>query len=274
MPASPRWPKAVSTESGPPPVHRVHGREIRVTWIGHATTLVQTAEANFLTDPVWSSRLGGSRWRGPRRVAHPGVRLSDLPRLDVILISSDRPGHYCPRSLRALAMRSGATVIAPASLQTRLVHEGFQRVDCPAPGQPFSWENVSISACQVNHSGPESSAAYGYRMKGVGGTWIFFGDADRFSLQTLTGSATVRLSVLPGGLSSVPPCCCLTVNEIKEASQRLKSAYTAVMHVDTFPSHDPYGEVRRRLLAGPNSAYRIEVPPLGQPITIPDPGKS
>ena len=69
-----------------------------VTWIGHATTLVQTGGVDVLTDPFFSRCVAGVICRrGP-----PGVALSDLPRVDVVLISHNHVDHLDAPSLRAL----------------------------------------------------------------------------------------------------------------------------------------------------------------------------
>src|SRR5690606_34005233 len=56
--------------------------EQAITWIGHSTFLVQIGGLNILTDPVWA------KWMGvQRRLTEPGLAISDLPQIDVVLIS-------------------------------------------------------------------------------------------------------------------------------------------------------------------------------------------
>src|SRR3546814_21020055 len=62
-----------------------------VTWVGHATRLIQTQGLNILTDPVWSDVAGPFGRIGPRRVAAPVVALDDLPPIDLVLVSHN---HY------------------------------------------------------------------------------------------------------------------------------------------------------------------------------------
>ena len=61
----PPWPAKVALTPGKPPA-RVEGDRMLVTWIGHATVLVQTAGLNILTDPIWSDTSGPLGF-GPRR---------------------------------------------------------------------------------------------------------------------------------------------------------------------------------------------------------------
>ena len=61
--------------------------DLRVTMVGHATILVQSAGLNVLTDPVWSDRASPFRFAGPRRAVPPGIAFSDLPPIHVVLLS-------------------------------------------------------------------------------------------------------------------------------------------------------------------------------------------
>ena len=55
-----------------------------VTWIGHATMLVQASGLNVLTDPIFSLRASPLQFAGPKRVQAPGIALEDLPHIDVV----------------------------------------------------------------------------------------------------------------------------------------------------------------------------------------------
>ena len=50
-----------------------------ITWVGHATLLVQMNGVNALTDPQWSERASPVSWGGPRRLSAPGLAFEDLP---------------------------------------------------------------------------------------------------------------------------------------------------------------------------------------------------
>jgi L-ascorbate metabolism protein UlaG (beta-lactamase superfamily) len=92
----------IDAPPGEPPPERVTGRSIRVTLINHATVLVQMDSLNFLTDPVYSERVGPEPWIGPRRHRPPGIRFEDLPRIDVVLLSHDHYDHFDIPTLRRL----------------------------------------------------------------------------------------------------------------------------------------------------------------------------
>jgi L-ascorbate metabolism protein UlaG (beta-lactamase superfamily) len=78
---------------------------LRVTWLGHATTLVEIAGARVLTDPVWSERVGPFAWAGPRRWYPPPLALADLPPVDAVVISHDHYDHLDMDTVVALKDR-------------------------------------------------------------------------------------------------------------------------------------------------------------------------
>jgi N-acyl-phosphatidylethanolamine-hydrolysing phospholipase D len=80
-----------------------------LTWVGHATVLVQMDHVSFLTDPIWSERASPLSWAGPPRFVPPGLALDDLPPLDFVLISHDHYDHLDLDTLAQLAARSPAT---------------------------------------------------------------------------------------------------------------------------------------------------------------------
>ena len=97
---------------------------MRVTYIGHATLLLEIGGATLLTDPNFDSSLG---WILPR-VAAPGIALDKLPRLDAILLTHAHADHLSFDSLDRLAGRGPGLV-------RRVGHASPPSVD----GQPRAW---------------------------------------------------------------------------------------------------------------------------------------
>ena len=107
-----RWPRWIDIAPQPPATRR-DGRDVVVTFIGHSTFLIQSAHGNVLTDPMFSSRASPVPFLGPRRVHVPGVRLEDLPRIDVVLLSHNHYDHCDLPTLRRLAERHNPLVVTP-----------------------------------------------------------------------------------------------------------------------------------------------------------------
>lgn len=80
-----------------------------VTWIGHATLLVQMGGVNVLTDPLFSERASPVAFAGPRRVVPPVPALAELPHIDAVVISHDHYDHLDLESVRALAAQAGGS---------------------------------------------------------------------------------------------------------------------------------------------------------------------
>lgn len=81
------------------------GHDLRITWLGHSTTLVESAGIRILTDPVFGERVGPVSFAGPRRFHPVPVTLAQLPSLDAVLVSHDHFDHLCRESIIELARR-------------------------------------------------------------------------------------------------------------------------------------------------------------------------
>ncbi|HEX8513894.1 MAG TPA: MBL fold metallo-hydrolase [Allosphingosinicella sp.] len=105
-----QWPVHVPVAATVPP-RRVEGGEMLVTWIGHATVLVQTQGLNILTDPIWSERASPFSFAGPKRVRAPGVRFQDLPKIDLVLVSHNHYDHMDLPTLKRLRERDRPLIV-------------------------------------------------------------------------------------------------------------------------------------------------------------------
>lgn len=93
---------------------------LRLTWYGHASTLVELDGARVLFDPVWSTRVSPSRAVGPKRlhaVPHP---LAALPPLDAVVISHDHYDHLDMDTVRALGRHGTAAFVVPLGVGAHL----------------------------------------------------------------------------------------------------------------------------------------------------------
>ena len=57
---------------------------LRVTWLGHSSTIIELDGARILTDPMWGERASPSRWVGPSRMHRPPLALAELPPIDAV----------------------------------------------------------------------------------------------------------------------------------------------------------------------------------------------
>ena len=121
------WPRFVPVTQRDPPA-RI-GDDIVVTFVGHATFLIQTAQGTILTDPVFANRAGPFGVLGPRRVRQPGIAFDRLPPVSLILLSHNHYDHCDVRALRALARRDDPTAITPLGNGPVLRSAGVRRIE-------------------------------------------------------------------------------------------------------------------------------------------------
>ncbi|NOR26754.1 MAG: hypothetical protein GQ542_20660 [Desulforhopalus sp.] len=107
------WPGYTELAVYDHPPERVFGDQLRVSFVGHATVLIQTQGLNILTDPVWAERASPVQWAGPTRVHPPGIAFKDLPPIDVVLISHNHYDHLDLTTLERLWNHSKPRIIVP-----------------------------------------------------------------------------------------------------------------------------------------------------------------
>ena len=121
------WPDSAPVRQTVPP-SGVTGDEMRVTWIGHATVLVQVEGLNILTDPIWSERASPFSFIGPSRVRAPGVRFEDLPRIHVVVVSHNHYDHMDLATLKRLQERDRPLIVTSLGNDTILGGDGIESV--------------------------------------------------------------------------------------------------------------------------------------------------
>src|ERR1700722_9411106 len=122
------WPDRFETKPAQIAAERVRG--IRVLWVGHATALIQTPTLNIITDPLLFDAIGPKLFP-IKTVTNPGVTVSGLPRIDVILISHNHYDHLDLRSLHAIFDRqkdNPPTVLAGLGVGRLLKSQGIPTV--------------------------------------------------------------------------------------------------------------------------------------------------
>jgi N-acyl-phosphatidylethanolamine-hydrolysing phospholipase D len=100
-----------------------------VTWIGHATLLVQLTHQSFLTDPIWSKTASPVSFAGPRRLVPPGLAFANLPPISFVLLSHNHYDHLDLETLRRLARAHPAVrFYVPLGNGALLRESGIERV--------------------------------------------------------------------------------------------------------------------------------------------------
>ena len=120
---------------------------IRVTYIGHATLLLEVGGKRILTDPNFDPALA----RILRRVAPPGVPIDKLPMLDAILVTHAHADHLSFTSLGALPQN--IPILAPGPVQQWLRSAGYKQAEAINHGDALRLGNLTIHATTAEHRG-------------------------------------------------------------------------------------------------------------------------
>lgn len=157
----------------------------RVTWIGHATALIQIDGLNLLTDPVYGAYMGPLGFLGGRRHHPPGIAWADLPPIDAVLVSHAHYDHLDRATIRRLQHRDAPLFIAGWGLERWFARRGCKRVvtldwwqDTRLPGT-----SLRITATPAQHSARRSpwdgdrTLWAGYWIAAEAGTVFFAGDS-------------------------------------------------------------------------------------------------
>lgn len=103
--------------------------EPSVRWIGHSTFLVQAGDITLLTDPVWAKRASPFSTIGPKRLVEPAMPFSDLPLIDIVLISHNHYDHLDETTVKALFKRYPNVVFyIPLGLKKWFLRRGINRL--------------------------------------------------------------------------------------------------------------------------------------------------
>ena len=147
----PEWPKSVAVNRIAPPA-RVEGERMVVTWVGHASVLIQTQGLNILTDPVWAEKTG-PLGTGPRRVAEPGIAFDALPRIDLVLVSHNHYDHLDKATLKRLWQRDRPRIVTSLGNDSVIGQTGAQATALDWGQRVAIKPGVSVTVTRNHHWG-------------------------------------------------------------------------------------------------------------------------
>jgi L-ascorbate metabolism protein UlaG (beta-lactamase superfamily) len=254
--------------------------ELDITWLGHATTLIEIDGRYVLTDPVWSERVSPSQTIGPARLHPMPIGLDDLPAVDAILVSHDHYDHLDLPTVRHLLHSQTAPFVVPLGIGAHLLGWGVppkRIIELDWDGQTtiadltltctesrhFSGRSLRRNTtlwCSWAIAGPRHRVYFG---GDTGYTAAFTGIGDRYGPFDIT--------VLPiGAYGDQWPDIHLNPEEAVRAHRDLQGDLFVPIHWASFDLalHSWAEPVERLLAAG--TGLRIAVPRPGERVSADD----
>ena len=247
---------------------------LHAAWIGHSTVLLKIDGTTILTDPVFSDRAGlnlGVGTLGVKRLVAPALKIAELPKIDVVLLSHAHFDHFDKPSLRALANR-GTTVVTAAKTADLLSARRYARV------QELAWDErvrvgpFEIRAFRVNHWGARMrNDTYrgfnGYTIDAGRYRVLFGGDtAVTDAFRKLRSSRAIDLAIMPVGAYNPWIRYHCTPEQSWQMAIEAGAEFFLPVHHQTFQlSSEPYLEpIERVMEAAGRSVDRVAVERIGQ----------
>jgi L-ascorbate metabolism protein UlaG (beta-lactamase superfamily) len=170
-----KWPKQVKNHSKPQLAPQLSLDKTHITYINHASHLIQLQNLNIITDPIYAKRAGPASILGPKRVRDPGISLKELPAIDVVLISHNHFDHMNLPTLVKLKKLCKPLFIVPLGNRKYLERKRIENVI-----ELDWWQNFQLNDQQSITLVPAlhwSMRKVGDRNKALwGGFWIQSGE--------------------------------------------------------------------------------------------------
>lgn len=256
------WPENVGITYDKPPA-RVSDKLLRVSYVGHMTTLIQLHGINIITDPIWSERASPFKFIGPKRVTPPGIKFEDLPKIDLVLISHNHYDHMDAETIKMLVNRDDPVIIT--TLGNDYLIKQFApkaRIMTGNWGEEIILGKISVYIEKVQHWSARwltdhRKALWGGFVIDIEGDKIYFsgdtgyGNGANF-VSTKKKHGIFRLAILPIG-AYLPRWFMkyshLSPSETVEVHKILGNPATLASHYDVFKLADEaYGEATKDLL--------------------------
>jgi L-ascorbate metabolism protein UlaG (beta-lactamase superfamily) len=281
---------------GPRPPTRVADGRMRVTFVNHATTLIQMDGLNILTDPIWAERCSPVGFAGPKRVRPPGIRFEDLPPIDVVVISHNHYDHMDLEVLKRLAREhkprfcvglGNGALLRNAGVDAVTELDWWQSVDLVPGVKLFSVPSEHFSNRGLFDQ--DATLWTGYAVQGPSGVAYFAGDTafGGHYAQIRERLGSPRLAVLPIGAFKpewfMGPVH-MSPRQALQAHRILNPGTSVAMHFGTFDLADDGETEAPELLKAalaespPPTPFLVlgfgegyDVPPQPPPIVVPSP---
>jgi L-ascorbate metabolism protein UlaG (beta-lactamase superfamily) len=255
---------------------------ITLSWIGHATILLNFYGVRILTDPAFGERIGvslGLGTVGPKRYVAPALGLQELPPIDVVLLSHAHMDHMDLSSLRRLA--PGCFTVTASATSDVLAGTLVKELTELRWGERTRFRgakgDVEIEAFEVKHWGQrwpsELPRGYnGYVLRREGKAILFGGDTAQTRLFAgLRSRGPFEAAIMPIGAYNPWIWNHCSPEQAVELANLAGARYIVPVHHQTFRlSHEPMNEPLERFEAAlDGERARIALRRIGETFVCP-----
>jgi L-ascorbate metabolism protein UlaG (beta-lactamase superfamily) len=256
-----------------PQFPKIQPGQICITWIGHASFLIQTHEINVLIDPNWAMWL-----KVIKRLKQPGFEIHHLPSIDFVLVTHAHFDHLDRRTLRRVA--ADQPIVVPIGVGNLVQDLGFHIVH-----ELDYWQTVKLGPLEVSltpcyHWGARFLADLhrgfgGFLIKTEGRSIFHCGDSAYFpGFREIGEHYDIDIALLPIGAYEAPTGREVHMNpeEAVKAFSELGARTLVPMHYGTFRlGFEPLHEPPERLLTCARAhgiADKVLVMTEGHPVVL------
>lgn len=244
-------------------------KQLAAVWIGHATVLLRIGGMTILTDPVFSRKVGvglGLMTGGPTRHYEPAIKIRNLPKLDLILISHAHFDHLDRPTLSRLP--KDVPIVTAARTRDLIADLGFRAVVELSWNESVKINGLNITGREVKHWGArtfyDSHRGYGAYTIEADNKRILFGGDTAFG-RHFESIGKVDLACLGIGAYNPYQAAHATPEQAMQMADDVRADFILPMHHSTFklsyePMHEP---IDRMLTAAGASNHRIIVRDVG-----------
>jgi L-ascorbate metabolism protein UlaG (beta-lactamase superfamily) len=256
---------------------------VTVSWVGHATVLINFYGVNILTDPIFAERCGvslGITTAGPKRFVAPALALAELPRLDLVLLSHAHMDHLDLPTINRVAR--GVPIITAKATTDLLADTKAKQIT------ELAWDETStlrtergelqVEAFEVKHWGkrwPREKIQRGYNgyiLRREGRAILFGGDtADTPLFRKLRSRGPFEVALMPIGAYQPWIHAHCTPEQAVNMANDAGARYVVPIHHQTFQlSEEPMGEPIERVQAAlQREPERLALQKIGETFVCP-----